>query len=282
MAEQNIRLRILSYLIAAAAGSALTIAIVGWEDAPSPKPAQAEPKQPPRVEVPKIPVIPVPPPPLDRAALLAAAASAADAVASGSAMPQSNAQLVGRSFILRMPFGCAGELTDETKDAWAGWSFNPKSRALRLSARANNLADTDWVKTLATDMKFDAVEGFWIRRPWTSADQCPAEGGALTDVGVPQGQRLGIAQFYSPDGPRTLRRGDRPYSSTVKLPEGEMPSARGYQLQLEGKVSGFADGQPVHCFQQDASVAPRCLIAVQFERVAFVAPDKPEPIVAWH
>ena len=93
---------------------------------------------------------------------------------------------------------------------------------------------------------------------------------------------LGIAQFYSPDGPRTLRRGDRPYSSTVKLPEGEAPSPRGYQLQLEGKISGFADGQPVHCFQQDASVAPRCLIAVQFERVAFVAPDKPEPIVEWH
>ncbi|NIJ15782.1 hypothetical protein [Sphingobium vermicomposti] len=282
MAEQNIRLRILSYLIAAAAGSALTVAIVTREQAPSPQPTQAEPKQPPKVEVPKIPVIPVPPPPLDRAALLAAAASAADATASGGAMPPSNAQLVGRSFILRMPFGCAGEMTDGADDAWAGWSFNPKSRALRLRARANSLADTEWVKTLAADMKFDAVEGFWIRRPWTRADQCPAEGGVLKDVAASQGQRLAIAQFYSPEGPRTLRRGDRPYSSTVKLEEGEAPSARGYQLQLEGKISGFADGQPIHCFQHDVSLAPRCLIAVQFERVAFVAPDKPEPIVEWH
>ena len=282
MAEQNIRLRILSYLIAAAAGSTLTVAIVSRDETPPPKPAQAEPKQPPKVEVPKIPIIPVPPPPLDRAALLAAAASAADATASGTAMPQTNAQLVGRSFILRMPFGCAGEMTDGLEDAWAGWSFNSKSRALRLSARANSLADTEWVKISAADMKFDAVEGFWIRRPWTRADQCTVEGGVLKDVVTPQSQRLAIAQFYSPDGPRTLRRGGRPYSSTVKLEEGEAPSARGYKLQLEGKISGFADGQPIHCVQQDASLAPRCIIAVQFERVAFVAPDKEEPIVEWH
>lgn len=286
MAEHNIRLRILSYMIAAGAGAALTFAVIDKEAAREPAgEKQAVPERKPVVQVPKIPVIPTPPPPLDRAALLAAAANAADAVAGGGALPQSNAALVGRSFILRMPFGCRGEMTedkDKEKESWAGWSFNPKSRALRLTARANDLADVEWVKQLADTMTFDAVEGFWLRHPWTRADQCGAGDLTLSDAVLDaSAQRLAIAQFYSPEGPRTLRRGDRPYSSTIKMGESETTSPRGYQLQLEGKLSGFPDGQPVHCLQRDPSIAPRCLIAVEFERVAFVVPGKDEPIVEW-
>lgn len=284
MAEQNIRLRILSYLIAAATGSALTFLLVEKEPGREPvEDKQAVQKPKPVVDVPKIPVIPTPPPPLDRAALLAAAASAADAVASGAALPQANAALVGRSFVLRMPFGCGGEMVDGKKSLpWAGWIFNPKSRALRLTARATDLADAEWVKQLAGEMTFDAVEGFWVRRPWTRADQCGTGDSALPDdlLSGPA-QRLAIAQFYSPEGSRTLRRGDRPYSSTVKLEEDQLPSQRGYQIQLEGKLTGFPDGQPVRCLQQDPAVAPRCLIAVQFNRVAFVAPGQDKAIVEW-
>ena len=284
MAEQNFRFRILSHLIAATAGSALTLLFVQKEVAREPtndKPAVQE--QTPVVQVPKIPVIPAPVPPLDRAGLIAAAASATDAVASGSAPLQSNTALVGRSFILRMPFGCGGEMADsEQKAEWAGWTFNPKSRALRLTAQGSNLADAEWMKQIAGSMEYDAVEGFWLRRPWTRAEQCGAEDSALSDaVLTPAAQRLAIAQFYSPQGSRTLRRGDRPYSATVKLEEGEGPSPLGYQLQLEGKLSGFPDGQAVHCVQDNPSVAPRCVIAVAFERVAFVAPGKEEPIVEW-
>lgn len=284
MAEQNIRLRILTWLIAAATGSALTFLLVDKQPAREPvddKPVAEQ--RTPVVQVPKIPVIPTPPPPLDRAALLAAVAGAADAVASGAALPPSNAALTGRSFILRMPFGCGGEMVDDEKQkSWAGWTFNPKSRALRLTARPSEFAEAEWVKQLAGEMPFDAVEGFWIRRPWTRADQCGAGDGALSDAALSgPAQRLAIAQFYSPQGSRTLRRGVRPYSSTIKLEEGQSPSSSGYQIQLEGKLSGFADGQPVHCIQQDPAIAPRCLIAVQFERVAFVAPGSDDSIVEW-
>lgn len=284
MAEQNIRSRILSHLIAAAAGSALTFILIQKEPVREPAHGeQAVSESKPVVQVPKIPVIPTPPPPLDRAALLEAVSNAADSVASGTALPQSNAALVGRSFVLRLPFGCAGEMPDDGKqESWAGWRFNPKSRALRLTARASNLADAEWVKQLAGDMSFDAVEGFWIGRPWTRADQCRAgDSTTSNDMSSTPAQRLAIAQFYSPEGSRTLRRGDRPYSSTVKLEEDQSPSALGYQLQLEGKLSGFSDGQPVHCVQEKPAVEPRCLIAVEFERVAFVAPGKDEPIVEW-
>lgn len=289
MAEQNIRLRILSHLIAAAAGSGLAFLFIGKDVVQTPvDTSQAVQESKPVVQIPKIPAIPAPPPPLDRAALIAAAASAADAVASGSALPQSNAALVGRSFILRIPFGCQGDMTDgkETggneKEGWAGWSFNPKSRALRLTARGSNLTDADWLKQVAGAMAFDAVEGFWLRRPWTRAEQCGPDDLAPSDAPLDVSQqRLAIVQFYSPEAPRTLRRGDRPYSSTIKLEEGDAPSRLGYQLQLEGKLSGFPDGQPVHCSLQDASVIPRCVIAVEFERVAFVAPGQDEPIVEW-
>lgn len=285
MAEQNFRFRILSHLIAAAAGSALTFVFVQKEVArePTDDVQAAQEKAPVVVEVPKIPVIPAPVPPLDRAGLIAAAASAADAVASGSALPQSNAALVGRSFILRMPFGCSGEMADgQEKAGWAGWTFNPKSRALKLVARGSNLADVEWIKQIAGSMEFEAAEGFWLRRPWTRADRCEAKDPALSDAILdPAAQRVAIAQFHAPQGPRTLRRGDRPYSSTVKLEEGETPSPLGYQLQLEGKLSGFPDGQPVHCSQDNPSVTPRCVIAVEFERVAFLAAGKEEPIVEW-
>lgn len=283
MAEHSIRLRILSHLIAAAAGSALTFVLIDREaQAPA---HDVQPAQDPRpaVQPPKIPVIPAPPPPLDRAGLLAAVADAADAVARGAPLPPANEALVGRSFVLRLPFGCGGEMPeDKQEQRWAGWQLNPKTRALRLMARGSEVAEADWVKQLAAEMTFDAVEGFWIRRPWTRAEQCGPGGGTASDalLGPPE-QRLAIAQFYSPDAPRTLRRGDRPYASTVKLEEGEAPSPQGYQLQLEGRLSGFSDGQPVHCLQQNAATAPRCVIAVEFERVAFAAPGKDEAIVEW-
>ncbi|GLV30242.1 hypothetical protein TomTYG75_27580 [Sphingobium sp. TomTYG75] len=284
MAEQNIRLRILSHLIAAGAGAALTFVIVDQQAARETV-KNRESAQAPKtvVQVPKIPVIPTTPPPLDRAELLAAAAAATDAVASGAALPQSNAALVGRSFILRMPFGCGGEMSDEEKqERWAGWTFNPKSRALKLTVRSAEFAEAEWVKQIAGEMTFDAVEGFWIGRPWTSADRCGSGGNASSNVVLSEpNQQLAIAQFYSPEGSRTLRRGDRPYSSTVKLDEGQSPSPAGYQVQLEGKLSGFPDGQPVHCVQQDSAVAPRCLIAVQFTRVAFFAPGQDNAIVEW-
>src|SRR3546814_10529086 len=101
--------------------------------------------------------------------------------------------------------------------------------------------EPDWVRALAGELRFDAVEGFWIRRPWTSSERCApalqpapetADAGAESDVdeapevaGPPppvpvESQTVGIAQFFAPAGRRTLRRGTRPYSATVKARPG--------------------------------------------------------------
>lgn len=287
MVGMNIRLRILSYVVAAAAGAGLTFALSEGQpettdsNISAPEPVQA---------TPTIPILPVPTPPLDRAALLAATARAMDAVAAGSGLPEVNAGLVGRSFVLKLPFGCRGEMQGpEAKDengepedeTWAGWTFNSTSRALQLTARTTDFAQEEWVKDLAGDLKFDAAEGFWIRHPWTAADHCltneAGRGDAAEDV-----QTLAIAQFFRPDGPRTLRRSGRPYRFTMKLEEGADPSAVGYQLRLEGRIAAYADGQPIHCHQESVSSRPRCLIAAEFERVAFIAPASDKLLVEWH
>ena len=292
MAGMNIRLHILSYIMAAAAGAGLTFALTDRQ----PQPADDQEAPPAPVQATStIPIIPVPTPPLDRAALLAATGRAMDAVAAGADLPQVNAGLVGRSFVLKLPFGCQGETQeaegkDENKneneeaaeERWAGWTFNPATRALQLTARTTDFAEEDWAKALAGDLKFDAAEGFWIRHPWTAADHCLTNEPATSQEPAENMHTLAIAQFFRPEGRRTLRRGGRPYSFTMKLDEGAEPSAKGYQLRLEGRVAGYADGQPIHCYQEAVSIHPRCLIAVEFERVGFIAPGKDELLVEWH
>src|SRR3546814_1072721 len=81
-----------------------------------------------------VPAIPVPLAPLDRAQLLQAATAAADAVAAGLALPEQNGALVGRTFVIRLPFGCGGP-DGEDSGEWAYWSRNPKSGALKLVAK---------------------------------------------------------------------------------------------------------------------------------------------------
>src|SRR3546814_14245076 len=97
---------------------------------------------------------------------------------------------------------------------------------------------SDWSSDVCSSdlLRFDAVEGFWIRRPWTSSERCApalqpapetADAGAESDVdkapevaGPPppvpvESQTVGIAQFSAPDGRRTLRRGRRPSSAKI-------------------------------------------------------------------
>lgn len=249
-----------------------------------------------------VPAIPVPLAPLDRAQLLQAATAAADAVAAGLALPEQNTALVGRTFVIRLPFGCGGP-DGEDSGEWAYWSRNPKSGALKLVAKPHIWDEPDWVRALAGELRFDAVEGFWIRRPWTSSERCApalqpapetADAGAESDADeapevaeppppVPvESQTVGIAQFFAPEGRRTLRRGTRPYSATVKARPGTPPTKpQGYRLVLSGRITGYPDGQPVHCWNRGAGIRPVCLVAVEFSRVAFEDPADGSIISEW-
>lgn len=215
---------------------------------------------------PVLPVpLPVPLPALTRRDLIAAASAAADAVAGATTIPASNAALLGRSFAVRLPFGCDGP-GEFKEDQWAGWSINPESGALKLSARSELSAADPWVRAIGGDA-FETVEGFWVRRPWTSAESCPAR--SAGDAGPAEAETLALIQLFSADAPRTRQRGNRPWTSTIKAAEEEREGMRQFRLLLEGRVTGYADRQPVHCSQSAPSLRPRCAIAVEFTRIAF-------------
>lgn len=220
--------------------------------------------------------------PLTRADLLIAAKAAADAVASGRLLPDANLKLKDRTFVLRLPFGCSAGQPDD----WAGWTYDSKSEVLKLTARPERWRDEAWVKAVAGELSFDTVEGFWIERPWSSAEVCPPSPPLAADA--PQNpptplprQTLGLAQFFAKEAPRTSQRGARPYGFTLKAPGLDPPEIRGFTLTISGRIVGFSDGQPVHCLNEDSALAPRCLIAAEFAEIAFEDPQTGKVIANW-
>ncbi|MFM2282339.1 MAG: hypothetical protein RLZZ444_4570 [Pseudomonadota bacterium] len=219
---------------------------------------------------------------LGRGDLIAAFARASDATAAGQPLPDANRQLVGRTFNLKLPFGCNGEAGKE-RPVWAGWTFDSKGRVLRVFAAPERWTDADWVKPIAGNLPHEAVEGFWIERPWTSSEECPAANVASNaDLAASkERETMGIAQFFAPDSSRTFQRGSRPYSHTIRVREPAEIEGRTYRLAVSGRITGFPDGQPIHCVQDSPDRRPVCLIAVDLARVSFEDPRDGNVLVEW-
>ena len=249
------------------------------ETAPPPAPQKIEPPPP---EPPKI----IPPPPtLGRADLLAAAAAAASAYAAGATVERSD-PLTGRSFAIRTPFGCAAA-EDPPAPGLAGRVLRAKGRAAELS-----LTPADWTASplvaAAVEAKiWDAVEGYWIDRPWLRPETCPALAAISAqdaeDAPAPSPQTVGLAAAFGPEGSRFGRRNGRAYSFTVRG-EGEAPPptpAKGYRLVLEGRFTAFPDGASIHCRAETPDRRPLCIAAAQLDRVAFEDGDTGGVISEW-
>lgn len=228
--------------------------------------------------------------PVGRAELLAAAAAAADEVAAGNALPKANLELIDRTFELRLPFGCGGGLLPD----WGEWSVDPKTRVLRISVRPELRSDNQTIKALAAGLTYDAVEGFWVARPWTRSEKCPTPLPSVATPASPVGDdapaaptdasqthTFALIQYFSPDAPRTLRRGSRPYSYTGKAPETETIGAKGFRLKLTGRIAAYGDGQPIHCVVPTPSRPPVCAVAVEFTEVVLEDADTGERLAEW-
>ena len=255
------------------------------------------------------PLVPRPQPPLDRAALFAAVAQAASAEASGTEDGEAQRALDGRQFELRIRFGCRGPSAD-LREAWLGWVRDAEDGTLRVRAKPTLGADDALVRALGGD-DFEAVEGFWIPRPWLLEPACPAiaavlppgqsadsqaapertspapkEASAGADVRnaadpVPNWPRIGIAQFFTDTDPRTGRRSMRPYEA-VKTIHPEQPlGSQGFDLVLSGRLRALPGGKVVACVARNPDNAPECVISAQFDRVRIERPGDGEIIAEW-
>lgn len=214
-----------------------------------------------------------PAPTLDRAGLLQAMDVAASAYAAGREV--GGPSLVGRRFVVRQAFGCAGATPPPadtaTGDGLAAWSWGERRRSLKLS-----LAPGDWTASplvAGGAETWESVEGFWLPRPWLRADGCPgAQGDPLASgPAAPSPQTMGLAAVFEEDGPRTGRRNGRAYDFIVRGEDGQpaVAPSRGYRLVLEGRMAAFADGRAIRCRAANPDQRPVCIGAVQLDRVAF-------------
>jgi len=264
-------------LIALAA--ALVVFLVQRAEAPPEPPVAPEirtgvPAPPSEVRPPTVPL--APPPPAGRSDLLAAAAAAASAYGSGApAAAATQPTLTGRRFRISLPFGCSGP--GEEGDS-AFWRYGPDRETIRVSVRPEVWTDSGFVRELGGSETFDAVEGFWIRRPWAASEDCPAARPDPLQAVQPAAspETVGLAVFYGPNDSRVARRDGRPYEVVAPAPDdGSPPAPRGYRLVLEGRVTGFPGGAAVRCRSPSVDQRPVCLIGVQIDLVQIRDPAAP-------
>lgn len=241
------------------AGLAAAVALLSScgprEQAAAPAPATAPPQT--------APVPPSAPPVLGRAELLAAVAATASAVAAGDPPPAAASALAGRRFALRLPFGCFGPAPDAT----AGYAYDAGKQVLKLTARPEPWTEAPWARALVGTPQTEAIEGFWIRRPWMTGEACPAA--APSPMIAPAPETVGLAQVFEEGGSRLQRRAGRPYEATEKLEIAPPPGQGGFRLALEGRVAAPADGGPIRCRAGHPDTPPLCLVRVDIDRVAF-------------
>lgn len=240
----------------------------------------AEPVAPPAEPAGPVETGPVTPPrntTLDRRALLSAVAQAASAYAAG-ADTATGSPLAGRQFDIRLAFGCEGaeaSPADGAGDGLARWSWGPERRNISLS-----LTPGDWTRSAliagAGQDQWEAVEGFWVARPWMAADGCPSVRADPLASGpaAPSPQTVGLAAVFETGSSRIGRRNGRAYAHTIRQ-AGDAPLVAldaGYRIRLQGRIAAFPDGRAIRCRAANPNQRPVCVAAVQLDRVAFETP----------
>lgn len=257
--------------------SLAALALAGCNrDAPENAAANVQAEAPPTVRVPAAPVALAPPPALTRGDLVRAAGGAASAYAEGEA-PSSADPLVGRSFAVRLPFGCNGPVpADAAADEGDGlptWSWGPERKTIQLTMTPSDWAGSAMLSQAGTSDQWEAVEGFWVPHPWLLSEGCPAVQGDPLQTGVPPAspQTVGLAAMFEQGGSRLGRRNGRPYEHTIRA-KGDAPLAPpedGFRMLLEGRIASFPNSRAIACRASGPNQRPICIVAIQLDRVAY-------------
>lgn len=239
------------------------------EPAPDKAAATDPPTEAPEPPRPAPRAVPAPVPALTRADIVSAAAQAASEFAvTGKVATDA---LAGRSFLVRIAFGCAGAATaDATRTGLAGWSPTAGGTDIKVQ-----LEPADWSQaafmTPEASAKWEAVEGFWIPRPWLAAETCPRVATRAAPAGTAASpQSVGLAAVFERGGSRLGRRDGRAYSFTIRgRDDAPAVAPAAFSLVLAGRIAAFADGRSFACTASGPDQRPVCVAAVQLDRVAF-------------
>ena len=246
-------------------------------------------------EVVQPPPLPVVEPPIDRERLLTSVARAASAYAAGADNSEADRALDGRRFEVRLRFGCG---RGTTGDDVSGWTVDESSKTLRLKAVPDLSFDDPLVRSLAGREGVEAVEGFWLKRPWLLTAACPAPKASEAKVPLqrdpsanpaieeemqiaPRAPRVGIAQFFTATDSRTGRRSDRPYESVKPLEEGGELGAAGFNLILSGRLTAGPAGRVIACGSASIDSWPDCIIFADIDQVRMERPETRKVIAEW-
>jgi hypothetical protein len=259
------------------------VGVIVWRQPPASQPVKA----PERIATPPLPVksavAPASPAVLERADLLTAAERAASDYAAGLRSTSSPDPLKGRRFALELAFGCNGA---------NGAMLNPQTTvfydaaqaSLTLTAQPGLWSSLPLMQPLLDAGQAEAVEGFWVPRPWTTSESCPpASNEPPPAIATPaSAQTVGLAQIFAPGSARTLRHSEHPYSLTRKLPPDDADLlSHSYHLILEGVITGYPDGRSLHCWSESPEHHPICVFAVTFDRVAFQDAVSGQVLASW-
>ena len=223
-------------------------------------------------------VLPLPEPALDRSGFLAAMASAASAQASDTKTVASPS-LDGRRFAIRIRFGCDGP-APANSDTALRWTTAKDGKSYDVLAKPD-LSQADEPLKAMSDQTIEAIEGFWIPRPWEHRGECPVAALDGSRAGLPAPQLVGIAQYFTAEDSRVGRRSGRPYVATQKIASpADLPKS-GLVLLLEGRFEAWPGGEVIRCIGSGRDQRPSCVASAHLDRAAFLKPQDSSVIAEW-
>lgn len=226
---------------------------------------------------------------LGRADLIALAAEAADSAAAGRDPGPEIGRADGRRFELRLPFGCTGPATRDSA-APMRWRYDSRAEALRIHVDPVAWTAKDWWSAGAAN-EIEAIEGFWIARPWTSSEACPGGGDEPASAGAAAGEgepppppahTLALGQIFSAEGGRGGRRNGKPYQAVVRVAEDQLDSSAGFRLRISGRIARAGNVGPLTCRRPaDSEQRPVCLVSAVMDEVAVENAATGETLATW-
>ena len=240
----------------------------------------------------RLPSLPVVEAPLDRAAVLQAVGKAASAAALGQDDKIAQRELDGDRFTVRIRFGCPSA-EPSVENGPFSVRYDADSRRMQVRASPDLTEVEPWIAALGGDTT-EAVEGFWMRKPWLLAPGCPVVEQAPSSI-TPKGVegstqpmttagkewRVGIAQFFGATESRTTRRDHRAYEATKTLSEGQPPPAQGFDLILSGRLRELPNGRVIACHVVSHRAPPECVVSVSYDQVRIERADTQETLAEW-